>query len=311
MSATTHKKETAFPNGIPNKIIKKPPLTVHHADDVMKNAKVKFTKDGMCRVTAFTRPIYKSVGYEVNESWQRAEVLQHSDNAPPVVIVGSTDRKRVDSLKRAKDKIFEISACNDWDYMVTLTLDKEKVDRYDSKEIVKPMQKWLDNMVQRRGLKALIIPEYHPTDHAIHFHGLINNSLKLVHSGTFKVKGRKKPVMGSTLRKMGKKPTDNDVQDVFNVIDYKLGFSTAVPLDGNVTAVAFYMTKYATKELDKIFGSYYWAVGKIQRELPYVICNMDFEDLAKTGKVFDLPEGLGKVCYATITKDDFEGSEVL
>lgn len=310
MKATTHKKETAFPDGMPNKIIKPPPYTIHHADDVMKNAKVKFTKDGMCRVTAFTRPIYKSAGYEVSDSWKRAEILQGADSLSPIAIIGGAERKRVDALKRAKDKIFEICACNDWNFMVTFTLDKEKVDRYDAKEIIKPFGKWLDNMVQRRGLKALIIPEYHK-DGAIHFHGLINNSLKMAHSGTFKIKGNKKPVKGSTLRKMGKKPTDDDVQDVYNVTDYKLGHSTAVGLDGNVTAVAFYMTKYATKELDKIFGSYYFAVGKIQRELPYVICNMDFENLAKTGKVFDLPEGLGKVCYATITKDDFEGSEVL
>jgi hypothetical protein len=38
---------------------------------------------------------------------------------------------------------------------------------------------------------------------------------------------------------------------------------------------------------------------------------MDFNELAKFGKVVKLPENYGTVCYATITKDDFEGSEIL
>lgn len=308
MSASSKRIASAYADAIPYKIwkpLKGFPIKEH--SEVHKNAKVKFLPDGMCKVTCFSRPVYRIEGYKLCEQWERADILQHADELPPERNPIDEERKRADSLKRAKDKIFEISACNDWSYMVTLTLDKDKVDRYDPKEILKPFGKWLDNMVQRRGLKALIVPEYHK-DGAVHFHGLINDSLKMVHSGNYKIKGEKRPIKLSTLRKRGKNENDNDVQDVFNITDYKLGHSTAVLLDGNTSAVAFYMTKYATKELDKIFGSYYFAVGKIQRELPYVICNMDIEDLKRSGKVVSLPDRLGEVVYSMITKDDFEGS---
>ena len=122
------------------------------------------------------------------------------------------------------------------------------------------------------------------------------------------------------VKRLKKTIHDDDVKPVYNIKEYKLGFSTAIPLDEqlqkeetskNVTRVSHYITKYCTKDLDKIFGSYYIAVGKIERELPFLLCNMDFNELAKFGKVVKLPENYGTVCYATITKDDFEGSEIL
>lgn len=47
--------------------------------------------------------------------------------------------------------------------------------------------------------------------------------------------------------------------------------------------------------------------------MPFVICNMNIEDLKKAGNsvTVDLPENLGQVVYATITIDDFEGCEIL
>jgi hypothetical protein len=167
-------------------------------------------------------------------------------------------------------------------------------------------------MSKRKGLKALIIPEYHK-DGAIHFHGLINDSLDMVHSGTYKVEGSKSPVRESTLKRKGLSTSSGSVRPVYNVKNYKLGYSTAVALDGNTTAVSFYMTKYCTKELQKMFGSYYMAVGKINRHLPFKVCNMNFEDLQRVGKsvTVNLPDNLGQVVYATITKDDYEGSEII
>lgn len=309
MSATSHKIATAHPEGMPKKIIKAlKGTTVYTANEVFCNAKIKYTPDGLYKITCFNKPRYKLEGYEYNESWDRADILQHADEKPFKPYRTDDDKIKdiKDSLKRAKDKIFEISACNDWDYMVTFTLDKDKVDRYNPDEVQNKFAKWLDNMVQRKGLCALIVPELHQ-DGAIHFHGLINNALKMTFSDTYKIKGCKHPVKASTLRKKGKKTTDSDVKAVYNVVDYKLGFSTAVPLDENVSAVSFYMTKYATKDLGKIFGNYYIAVGKIKRTLPYFLCNLDFDKLAEGGTLVKLPENFGQVCYATITKDNFEG----
>lgn len=290
------------------------PYRITHQEDVFKNAKVKFMPDGFCRVTAFTRAVYKGEFFEPLEmrSLEQAELelLSKAKHVPAGDC--ETERKRSDSFKRAKDKIFEIAAANEWSYMVTLTLDSDKINRFDKDVIKNTVGKWLDNMVQRKDLKALIVPEHHK-DGAIHFHGLVNDTLTFMPSGNYKIKGQKGTVKLSTLRKKGKNITDSDVQEVFNIKEYKLGFSTAVRLDGNVTAVSYYMTKYCTKDLEKIFGSYYIAVGKIKRQLPYQICNIDFEQIrqAPNSKVVDLPERLGQVAYITITKDDFEGLEIL
>lgn len=291
----------------------KPLYRITEKQDVYKNAKVKFTPDGFCKVSCFTRKIYKGEGYEALEYFSR-EQAEIELMSPPVKEAESvkSDRVRQDSFKRSKNAIFEIASANEWKYMVTFTVDKDKCDRYDREAVKKAFSGWLYDMSKRKGLKALIIPEYHQ-DKAIHFHGLINDSLEMVHSGTYKIEGEKKPVKESTLRRRGLTPQAETVKDVYNVKGYKLGFSTAVPLDGNVTRVSYYMTKYCTKDLEKIFGSYYFCVGKVKRHLPYCICNMDIEGLKRLNNsvTVDLPENLGQVVYATITIDDFEGCEIL
>ena len=267
---------------------------------VYYNSKVKFLSNGNCRITCFSKPMYKSVGWESAENKHLPDKTAKSRS--------DTNEVRSDSVKRAKDKIFEIALANEWNYMVTFTLDESKVDRYDTKEIKKKFCKWLENMVQRKGLKALIVPELHQ-DGAVHFHGLINDSLDLVHSGTYKVTGKKKPVRLSTLKKMKLTPSSENVRDVYNITNYKLGFATAVELDGNKEAVSFYMTKYATKELDlhKILGKFYLAVGEIKRELPFELLDLDFREVEKIGKVVDLPEHYGQVCYASVSVEDLKG----
>ena len=291
----------------------KPLYRITEKQDVYKNAKVKFTPDGFCKVSCFTRQIYKGEGYEALEYFSREQAEIELQSSPKKEReTESPVRERADSFKRSKNQIFEIACANEWKYMVTFTVDKDKCDRYDREAVKKAFSGWLYDMAKRKGLKALIIPEYHK-DKAIHFHGLINDTLDMVHSGTYKIEGEKKPVKESTLRRRGLTPRAENVKDVYNVKGYKLGFSTAVPLDGNVTRVSYYMTKYCTKDLEKIFGSYYFCVGKVKRHLPYCICNMDIEDLkrVKNSVTVDLPENLGQVVYATITLDDFEGCEIL
>ena len=294
-------------------------------DEISNNAKVRFTRDGLCLITCFDKTRYREKGYEeiehffdgVQEYQKKSKPRQKKEKNEPTK--AEKEKNRQDSLKRAKKKVFEIASANEWHYMATFTLNKDVIDRYDSVEVQKRFGNWLSNMVQRKGLKGLFIPEKHE-DGAIHFHGLMNDALTMHFSKTYKVMGIKKPMGERKLRNMKKSPTDTGVKPVFNVGEYKLGFSTAIPLDEqsavdevdkNTTRVSHYITKYCTKDLDKIFGSYYIAVGKIERELPFLLCNMDFDELAKFGKVVKLPENYGTVCYATITKDDFEGSEIL
>ena len=74
------------------------------------------------------------------------------------------------SMRRARANLRRLALANDFDYFVTLTLDPDRVDRYDPASIMKTMNRWLDNMVRRHGLRYILVPERHQ-DGAYHFHG--------------------------------------------------------------------------------------------------------------------------------------------
>lgn len=296
-----------------------PLYRIYTDDETRKNAKVKILPNGQVKVTAFKRGVYREKGFEKIEYYS---FYEEQKNSRPVgtyeaeklrklaekeLLQIAEDKPRADNLKRAKDKVFEIASANKWDWMITLTLDKEKIDRYDAEEVQKLVSKWFDNNVQRRGLKYLIVPEEHE-DGAIHFHGLCNDVLDFVFAERYKIKGHKKPVALSTLKKYGYKPTDENVQEVFNIKNFPYGFTTALRLDDNVMAVSLYMTKYITKDLKKIFGSYYLAGGKIVRALPYELHDIDFNSLEKFKgcKTYDLPENYGQVRYVYTTLDELK-----
>lgn len=296
-----------------------PLYRIYTDDETRKNAKVKILPNGQVKVTAFKRGVYREKGFEKIEYYSFCEEQKKSRPvgtyeaeklrklAEKELLQIADDKPRADNLKRAKDKVFEIASANKWDWMITLTLDKEKIDRYNPEEVQKLVSKWFDNNVQRRGLKYLIVPEEHE-DGAIHFHGLCNDVLDFVFAERYKIKGKKKPVALSTLKKYGYNPTDENVQEVFNIKNFPYGFTTALKLDDNVMAVSLYMTKYITKDLKKIFGSYYLAGGKIVRALPYELHDIDFNSLEKFKgcKTYDLPENYGQVRYVYTTLDELK-----
>ena len=55
----------------------------------------------------------------------------------PITMMKEPEEKRIryDNMKRAIDKAFEIGLCNEFQYFITLTLDKTKIDRYDPEKI--------------------------------------------------------------------------------------------------------------------------------------------------------------------------------
>lgn len=89
---------------------------------------------------------------------------------------GGDDYQRLDNnISRARAKIQEYVLCNDWQYFVTLTLDKNKYDRHDLDTFKKDLGMFINNSNKLRGSKLsyLLIPEQHE-DGAWHMHGLIN-----------------------------------------------------------------------------------------------------------------------------------------
>ena len=271
---------------------------------VKHNAKVKVFPDGKLHITCFTRDIFTEEGweyiYEDDEKAQKESALQNSQNDKNEY---DTSAPRADSMKRAKAKIFDIALSNEWDYMITLTLDKQKIDRYDPKEIIGPFKNWLNNMVKRHGFKYLIVPELHD-DGAIHFHGLINGSLDLTDSGTVKVPGHKEPIKISTAKRYGYDISSDEVRTVYNIGSYKLGYSTAVRIDKNVEAVSKYMTKYTCKNFQKIFGKSFFAGGGVNRNLPTYYLDIPYSRVEC--EEYRLPENLGAVKYLLLDEHVFK-----
>ena len=194
-----------------------------------------------------------------------------------------TDRpnfpKRSDNVKRAKDKIYDIVALNEWSYFFTGTLGSTKFDPTNAKEALKPVQKWLKNMVTRYGLKYVLVAEYQPKSGRIHWHGFINDALQVVDSGTRLVPWAKKPKKISTIIKNGYDPALYDDRVVYNLPQWRFGWSTAIKAYNGSQACARYITKYVTKEDKAIFGRYYWSSKNIRREPDICLTDFDYDSV--------------------------------
>lgn len=191
-------------------------------------------------------------------------------------------RAKAESLRRARQKIKDIALCTEFTHFVTLTLDKEKIDRYDYKEIVKKMRVFLSNAVERKGFCYLLVPEFHK-DGAVHFHGLYRSE-----RGMGEVGSGKRTKAG---------------QEIFNLSSWKFGFSTSIPLQGNYERVVSYILKYIRKDSEKVGGRWYLSGGDIKRpderlaDLPYHAFDVD---------EFVVPDVNFKFKYLKIPREDFD-----
>lgn len=196
--------------------------------EVYANTKAKVYPNGQQKITVCSKPIFK-----IDECMVPVEFSN------PVSKPKKMDNEvRSDSVKRAKEKIFDIAMCNTFDYFVTWTLSPDVIDRHDSKEVSKKLKDFLNHRVQRNDARYLVIPEHHK-DGAIHMHGLLSGRFEMIDSGH--------------------KTKDGKI--IFNMPQWSLGYSTAIPLTGQQIAVSKYITKYVTKDFRKIFGSFYYAGG--------------------------------------------------
>lgn len=178
------------------------------------------------------------------------------------------------SVRRAKKTVRDLARANDWAYFVTLTLDPQKVNRYDPAEVLRHLRHWLGNNVRRKGLVYLLVPEHHK-DGAIHFHGLFNDALEAVDSGTVSVPGRKAPVKARSAAHKAALEREGG-HTVYNLPGWGWGFSTAIRLYGERDAAINYVCKYIGKEMsgengaqsgtpEKIGGRWYYSGGSLQR----------------------------------------------
>ena len=169
--------------------------------------------------------------------------------------------------RRARAAVRDLALANRFEWFVTLTLDPQKIDRYDPKEVVRKAGQWLSNAVRRRGLKYVLVPEHHK-DGAIHFHGFMSGDLGAVDSG----------------RK------DKGGHDVFNLTAWPYGFSTAIRPYGEHRAAVAYCCKYIAKQGDRIGGRWYYSGGDLERpEVEW--CDIDPAAMVEMGAFEYKPKG--------------------
>lgn len=270
--------------------------------DVFCNCRKKIYPDGSYTAVYASRDIFKRDGYEEKKPVNTVlemflESSEQLDNSlycglprapiteetakrhikPPIPREKSDDEKefRSDNMKRAIDSIFDIACMNDWKYFITGTFNDSIVDGSDAKAIFKPVQYWLNNCVKRKGLQYVLVPEYHPSSGRIHFHGLINDALRLEDSGRVMYKGKAYTV--TSLQEQG--VDCSGLRTVYNIVDWRFGFSTAIPTDEHRTRLARYVTKYITKDIEKIFGKYFWSSKNILRTPTIVYDNVNFSEI--------------------------------
>lgn len=248
------------------------------ATDVLKNARVKIYPDGNTKALVCRTPIFKNSSFEeqkkvdkdvvkylLGQSRAKRKIKQLNDigyslddwAASPKAekpVIPQSSEPRYDNLKRAREHIFDIIYCNHWDYFVTITFNPEQIDSYNPHEVMSVLRSWLANSVSRKGLRYILIPEYHKSGR-IHAHALINDVFKLVDSGL----------------KAGDKT-------VYNITNWRYGFSTAIPCD-NSSRLASYVTKYVTKDSKKIFGRFYLSSKNIVRSPALDYIDMDFDSI--------------------------------
>lgn len=181
---------------------------------------------------------------EYNPFTEQKEVLRTMEE-----LEDNAERSAKVSRSRALNSIYDIARSNEWEWFFTLTFNPEKVNSFDYIACSKKLSDWLHNMKKKvPDMKYLVVPEKHKSGRW-HFHGLFANvdSLEFVDSGHVDKKGK----------------------IIYNVGNYRLGFSTATKID-DVNRAASYLCKYITKDLcaDTKGKKRYWSSKNV--DLPVV-----------------------------------------
>lgn len=247
------------------------------------------------------RPRFNGGGYGLIGDYHRS--VHNDDDLSESDLNDSVDRSR----RRARKAIRDIMDCNDFEWFMTFTLDGEKIDRSDYAAFVKAVNRYMDNHVRRCGWSYLAVPEYHKDGSALHLHACVKGDrFALIDSGTVVRPDGGKPVKRATARKQGYQ--DSELKTVYNVTDWRLGFSTAIHTYGDRVALARYIGKYITKSDEKIGGRWYYSGGQLARPL-YLYDNILFDDFV--GDIeFEHEFGAFKIKYydGGIALDRLDGS---
>lgn len=239
--------------------------------EISHTARATVYPDGRVHLVVADRPIFRQSGWEARE---RQTPRQRRDEPSPDNLARSA--------RRARQRLYDLCWANpQLAWFVTLTLDSERVgDRYDVAAQSKRLTRWLDNAVRRKGLAYVIVPELH-ADGAIHWHGLLSEGgLQYRDSGTLI-----RPEGGAPIRPRSadeySRLIDAGAHRVYNLTDWRYGYSTAVRLYGRREAALGYVAKYITKAqaagLGHIGGRWYLHGGRLAEPDVYTY-DMDYDE---------------------------------
>lgn len=197
----------------------------------------------VCNFDIFSNGATRARGYDV----------------PPAGMGHDPERSKEISQRRAKAKIMDIALCNPFEYFFTWTLNGQLIDRYDIEIVYKKVRVFLSNAVQRKGFQYVLVPEYHKIKDgeeklAIHMHGLCN-------LGQIKIQ----PAYYAKGPRAGMQMQDSSGRPIYNMVDWKYGFSTCIPLDEQYERAVNYLTKYIAKSDTKIWGKWYLSSRNLQK----------------------------------------------
>lgn len=226
------------------------------AGEIGFTSRAKIYPNGIT-ITAANRAIFRYPGWEADRPKRSGSTYQE---IPEDV---RAKNNLIRSQRRAASNLRDFALSNDWKYFVTFTLDQSRVDRYDVSAMTKRLNRWLDNRVRRNGLKYIIVPELHK-DGALHYHGLINDSIEAADSGTISIPGNKKPKKPRS-QKQRMEMIANGGHVVYNLPDWSFGFSTAIELYGEKLAAIRYVCKYITKAPEKIGGRWFYHSSNLEK----------------------------------------------
>ena len=142
------------------------------------NTKIKLYDDSNYNITYCNLKIFNDVPKKKKKYNNKSKKNKKIKSEP-------TFKNISRSVKRAKERIFDIVYLNDWDYFLTFTFNPSSVDSYNKKEVMKIVSTWFNNQRRYNNMLYLLVPEFHKNKR-IHIHALIKGgNLKLSNSGKF------------------------------------------------------------------------------------------------------------------------------
>ena len=218
----------------------KMPLLGANELEIKYTAKVYEYPTGTVDIICSTLRDFGPRGYELSDAAKRKKARLMLP--PPEWWRGGVDTEQEDrlrSMRRARAKVRRLALSNDFKYFVTLTLDPAKVDSHDGAAVVKKLNAWCSNAVQRHGLRYILVPERHKKG-GIHFHGFFNDAFPAVDSGTIRVPGIKKPRKPRSAAERAEWLAAGG-QVVYNLPGWSLGVTTAMELYGEYPKAVAYV----------------------------------------------------------------------